>query len=172
MRRSPRWFIEQIADLMVRGAWISGRSRKKLAQEWGVPVSTVANYAAEASRLVHAAGGDELREEIKTVSLERLQTLSIKAEQAQRYGDAVRAVRVANEIAGTIQPSSTTEVKVFGWSVGVAPNQMREAVVILLDEIQAASPEVAAKVLGRLQERGLIPSTVDIESPALPAGGG
>lgn len=102
MRRSPRWFIEQIADLMVRGAWISGRSRKKLAQEWGVPVSTVANYAAEASKLVHNASSDDLRDELKATSLERLQTLSLKAEQAGRHGDAVRALRVVGEMTGLI----------------------------------------------------------------------
>ena len=41
-----------VAELMARGEWVTGETAKRLAAEWGLAVSTVENYSAEASRLV------------------------------------------------------------------------------------------------------------------------
>jgi hypothetical protein len=55
--------IDSIADMMERLEWQRGKSAKRLAADWGVSVSAIENYSAEASRRV-TADADDCRRDI------------------------------------------------------------------------------------------------------------
>jgi len=55
--------INVIVGMMERLEWKRGKSARELAELWGVSVSTIENYSAEASRMV-TADADEARRDI------------------------------------------------------------------------------------------------------------
>ena len=59
---TPAERVDYIADVMERLEWQRGKTGKSLAGIWGVAVSTVNNYAAEASRRVTADAEEAKRD--------------------------------------------------------------------------------------------------------------
>lgn len=114
LRRSPDWCVAHIADLMRRGAWVTGHSRRQLAAEWAVPVSTIANYAARATKEVAGETTDDMREEIRVATIERLQTVAAKAEMAGQFQAVVNSLRVLSEVAGVVSRAPMVNVEVGG----------------------------------------------------------
>lgn len=196
--RSQRWRC--LTMLHEAGLWRTGETAYDLGEYWGLKGSTVESDYSSVVCALEAMGDPEKAQllfwqalhsslvraeriiERAETTLDGYESTGLSPEQWMAVSNAFarfnemhdKVIERLGKASGVLQAAGATnvEVKVLGGSVDVAPKQMREAVVILLDEIQAASPEVAIKVLTRLRERGLIPSTVDIEAPALPAGGG
>ena len=196
--RSQRWRC--LTMLHSSGLWRTGETAYDLAEYWGMKGPTIENDYSSVVCALEAMGDPEKAQvlfwqalhnslvradrviERAESTLEGYEATGLSPEQWMAVSNAFgrfsemhdKVIERLGKASGVLQAAGATnvEVKVLGASVDVAPKQMREAVIILLDEIHAAAPEVAARVLGRLQERGLIPATVDIGAPALPAGGG
>ncbi len=126
-KRKPDWYIDQIVDRMCRGNWIRGATRRQLAAEWGIPESTVANYSTTASKIVKAGTDDEVREEIKATSIEKLGIIAAKAEKKERFAEATKSLRVMNELTGSIQsggPMVVVNVEVAGQKLRAQPQDV------------------------------------------------
>lgn len=50
--------VREIEAVMATGLWVKGKTGKAFAKKWGVTVSTIENYSAEAWRNVCAASDD------------------------------------------------------------------------------------------------------------------
>jgi hypothetical protein len=85
--------IEEVADLMNRGQWITGISDKQLAAKWGTAPDAVRRIAAEASRLIRARLRDdpEARQEFRAQGLQVFDLIRLRA---MALGDAA-GLRVA-----------------------------------------------------------------------------
>lgn len=158
----PQWYIDQIVDLMCRGSWIRGLSRRQLAEKWGVGESTVATWAQFASKIVKAGTDEEVREEIKTTSIEQLQIFAAQSARARRFGEAAKTVRILNEVTGAINGgigpvNVSIKLDVGGRDVEVTRGQFEEAWRHLVESWHRAakaelSPEVAARLIARAGE--------------------
>jgi len=100
--------VEFIADIMYALQWERGKTGKKLAKHWGIELSSIEKYAAEASRRV-IGDRESAQRDITAVAhkllLEALQSGSAK--DAKMMGDLLAAVSGANapqkqEIAHTL----------------------------------------------------------------------
>ena len=90
--------VKLIAQLMTAGEWRTGVTQDALVRAWGVPRSTVATHAAEASRIVRAAvNPDELRR-VAGESVERLMRLGYQSEQSGETNSAIVAFTKAAEL--------------------------------------------------------------------------
>lgn len=77
--------VEYIAELMSEFAFERGRTNEQLAEVWGVAVSTVANYSAEAHRRVMASP-EELSRDITLQARDLLDRAYRRAVQENREG--------------------------------------------------------------------------------------
>lgn len=92
--------VEFISGLMIALLWERGKSAKKLSAIWDIPLSTVQNYSAEASR--HVTGdADEARRDI-TVGARKLLRQTVDS------GDALGFKQVA-DIWATVSGAKAAE---------------------------------------------------------------
>lgn len=94
--------VAHIKGLMARGEWFTRASALALSEEWGCALSTIKNYAAEASRALRQATDDEEIAEIKAATITRLERLSAHAEERGELRTAVRAEETKAKVAGLI----------------------------------------------------------------------
>ena len=85
--------IDEIAQKMQQGAWLSGVSDRVLAKEWNLAPDTVRGLAAEASRLVRMRLRDDPDAKAEAKA-QILQTFEVLRAKAMAKGDA-QSLRVA-----------------------------------------------------------------------------
>ena len=132
--------IEFIADTMSDLKWQRGKTGKLIANQWGLSVSTVEGYAAEASRLV--IGNREVAQRDITAGAVKLFTAAVHigdAKSAKMMGDLLAAVS------------------------GAAAPQKQE----IAHSIGAATPKTAREVMATLF-KGNVGENVAVDSDTLP----
>jgi hypothetical protein len=92
--------VNFIADMMERLEWVRGKSARRLAREWGIPVSTLVNYSAEASRRV-TADADEVRREITARGVSMLRT----AHENNQAKDFAALGKLLADVSGANAPA-------------------------------------------------------------------
>jgi hypothetical protein len=98
--KRPAERVDYIVDLMERLEWRRGKTAPELAAIWGVSVSAVENYSAEASRRV-TADPDEARRDI-TAGCRKL------FRDAVNEGDA-KSARAVGELWATVSGAKAAE---------------------------------------------------------------
>ncbi len=102
--------VAEIAELMAKGRWTPGIHGVELAKKWGVSLSSVRSYSSRASLQVSGGMHQEAIEEARTVSVARLQMISIKAEAKGELRVAVDATVQAAKLAGVAYAPITHRV--------------------------------------------------------------
>lgn len=100
--------VEDVAALMLKGAWISGVSDRKLAEQWNVEPNTVRRVAAEASRLIRSRLRDDPRAK-EEARAQIIQLFDVIRARCMAKGDAV-SMRVALDA-----------LRAYGFYLGIEP---------------------------------------------------
>jgi hypothetical protein len=93
--------ISKVVDLMVANEWVTGRTGKTLAAEWGVSSSRVKQIAAEASRIVRRAVGDP--KDIKKLLLSGLHQVVERTLHKGEFRTMVEAARTIGSFHGLVR---------------------------------------------------------------------
>lgn len=149
--------VAHIKGLMARGEWFTRATALALSEEWGVALSTIKNYAAEASRALRQADDDTELAEIRAATITRLERLSAEAESKGELRTAVRAEETKAKVAGIITSDARNApvVVVLGVKVPVLEaGKTLEQVVALIAEapgtmtVDELRPRLAAALGG------------------------
>jgi hypothetical protein len=95
--------VQEVCEMMASGQWVTGRSHAYLAEREGVAVSTVRNWATEASRLLRSLTSGE-REELQARNSAHLEALAADAHAAGEYSAAVNARATQAKLLGLNAP--------------------------------------------------------------------
>jgi len=134
--------VDHIADLMRRLAWERGHTATLLAAEWGLAVSTVENYAAEAWRRVAAGVKDPevLRDDVSVFLRARL-----------AKADSDKSVGILSDVLTRIQGARAPEkIEHMVRVEGMPP----AAVLARIDEAIARLQEFRAQVAAEVEAAG------------------
>lgn len=143
--------VEQIADLMARGMWVTRVSAKQLAQEWGVSKTTIEHYAAEASRRVRADRGT--LDQVRDGQLAKLEMIVMQAIGKKEYRTAVAAIEAAAKISGTV---AAQKHEITGVLLSAAWADLRGQIMHVLEPFPAAR-EALVKALAAAGEAPALP---------------
>lgn len=121
--------VDHIAQRIAGGAWQGRLSAKRLADEWGIALSTVANYVSAAVRSLRL--DPERVQEIQADTLGRLTRIAAKAEEAGELRAAVSALAERAKIAGAVAPSrvhhsGSVDVRPIPEAIAAAGARVRE----------------------------------------------
>lgn len=156
--------VAYVEDMMLRGEFKRGETPRALAKEWGIELKTVQRYCSLASRLCWD-DSDEQREELRSQSITKLLTMADEAHAAKKWKDATGAIKVANEVAGTIRPGPAvmvnTQVNVAGgsnalpeWLASSVPDHDHAAVGTVW--VAAGKPDSVDEMLAEWDELGAV----------------
>lgn len=120
--RTPDDSVRRIARMIAQGHWYGTRSLVALADELGVSIDKVRKLSAEAARLVRFSveDADELAT-MTTAHMARLERMGEQAEQRGQLKDAISAIRVQGELAGTIRQGSAPNIQILNQQVMESP---------------------------------------------------
>ena len=120
--------VERIADMMARGAWLTGISARQYAKDHNAVLSTVKNWSSQAHRIVNSATSEERREMVVT-TLAKLEVIAARATADKDWRGGVAALTLLAKIAGLEAPTQM-HVKVVPPD---APDGVRELLERALD---------------------------------------
>lgn len=159
--------IERCIALMTAGSWEAGASHKAVGEEFGVSPRTVEVWAANASRIIRRAMGDE--DQIRTemaASLEAMKRLALDRQAATMAGElypnpdvkaAVAAVSTRAKVLGLIdrkEPAGGESVP-----ADATPEQM----LVFVDERIAKLQAFKAQLMARMGVVQALPAPADPE---------
>lgn len=130
--------VRAIAKKMASGDWFGSVSTQELADELGVKLKTVQDWATDASRLVRLLDDADQIEAMRVSHLARLERISRDAQETGKFRDATGAIRVASEICGTIRSDTTVSVLVTSQVTNVVDRFM----AVMCPECLARAAEV------------------------------
>lgn len=169
-------FVPMLVEMMVSGRFVRGQTVRRLAEEHGVPVSTMRNYSQLASRLAWNDSEDDIAE-MKATSIGRLQTISLKAERdaaaappiakAGLYGAATGAIKTAAEIGGVLKkdaPVVNVLVDAKGQMRPDVTEFLQGAIARLGRALSAETPDVRRRVLERYLADDDSPTTITVHA--------
>lgn len=90
--------VTRIVDMMATGTWVTGKSGRALAQEWGISVSRVEQLSAEASRIVKRAVGDP--QAVRTMMMATLHEIVARGMKKGEMRTAIEAIRTVGSWMG------------------------------------------------------------------------
>jgi len=106
--------VRRVASMMAEGNWYNNRSKQALVEEWGLSFERVSQIAAEANRLVRFSTDDQEQiDQLRTTHLARLEKIGQEAEADGKHRDAISAIRVQGELAGTIRQGNMTNMQIL-----------------------------------------------------------
>lgn len=147
--------VHHIKGLMARGEWFTRATALQLSEEWGVSLSAVKTYAAEASRALRQITDEAELAELKAATITRLERLSAKAEKVGELRTAVRAEETKAKVAGVVTSESRTLVVVVpiaGVEVKATVEELRALVGRISTFLSERHPTVAAELGAYLTE--------------------
>jgi hypothetical protein len=93
--------VRRIVELMLANEWEAGPSHLDFAEHYGVGVSTVRAWAADASRFIRICVGDE--QDIRDECLRNVRRIGSKAEEAGDYRSALGAQELRLKVHGALE---------------------------------------------------------------------
>jgi hypothetical protein len=96
--------IDAIMDLMVSGRWVTGRTGRLLASEWGLALDTVERDSAEASRRIRTLVNEQEREELKARFLAKLEGVLEQSLSCGRFEAAKGILELEGKALGHFEP--------------------------------------------------------------------
>jgi hypothetical protein len=136
--------IETIANMMRAGAWNRGRSAEGLAETWGVAVSTVENYSAEAWRRVCAESDDAAK--ARPTIAGTVSTSMAQAAAAGNFRGVAALADVWSKVVGARAPEKHQHQVVVAQFDALPPagkvTWLRERAAALLEEAARLEGEV------------------------------
>lgn len=153
--------VERIADMMARGAWLTGISARQYAKDHNAVLSTVKNWSSQAHRIVNSATSEERREMVVT-TLAKLEVIAARATADKDWRGGVAALTLLAKIAGLEAPTQM-HVKVVPPD---APDGVRELLERALDDaLPEAEREDAAKRVQAATLLHLLGEVAEMEEP-------
>lgn len=147
--------VEKCIELMTGGQWVTGRSHRAVAEEFGVSPATVKDWATSASRVIRLAiEGD--REEIRARMVATLETIiadSLNKHVVDPDGvvmpspegrTAVAAVETQAKLLGLVEQKHRVEVNVQQYAK-LTDEQMLEHVEAQLERLTELRTKLLAK---------------------------
>lgn len=126
--------VKHVEDLMRRAKWERGRSNRQLAAAWGLTVTAVNHYAAEASRRVRAEVTDP--DSVQFTICGALQTIVREGLEESDRSSVIKAADVWSRVSGARAPDKLDVHEVDPFH-GMTPKQKaawcRERVAQLLE---------------------------------------
>lgn len=147
--------VQEVCEMMASGQWVTGRSHAYLAEREGVAVSTVRNWATEASRLLKSLTAGE-REELQARNNAHLEALAADAHAAGEYGAAVSARAAQAKLLGLNAPERSVVTTEQSAEAAYAAMSTEERVAYLEDRMRLLGVMLA-------EERGKLPLVVHAE---------
>lgn len=139
--------VDQIAEQMVSGEWVTGRSHAELAKREGVSVSQVENWAAQAARLLRVLASTD-KEDLRARNQARFDLVFAEAMRDGAHSAAVSALAEQGRLLGLNAPEKveTTTKSVASEYEALSPPQrvawLREQARALLVEAEAIEQDM------------------------------
>lgn len=128
--------VESIVAIMKAGTWQPGASGPILAEDWGLPLTTIEHYAAEAWRRV-CAGADDAAAARPTIA-GTLATSLAQAAAAREYKAVASLADVWSKVVGARAPERHEHAVVVAQYEALPPSGkaawLRERAAAMLEE--------------------------------------
>ena len=106
--------VKAIAKMMAQGQWYGSRSTQAIADELGIGIDRAKELVTAAGRLVRFSTDDQEQiDQLRTTHLARLEKIGQEAEADGKHRDAISAIRVQGELAGTIRQGNMTNMQIL-----------------------------------------------------------